>query len=101
MGSCVRGFLCLLHNGALSQASGWSIVSPFIELAQQILRFPLVLSLFLAGTMSSQPFILSSPLSVRKVCWKRSFRFFATVCGGACVFFSGFHSCFVCGNEGV
>ena len=52
MGSCVRHFLCLYHSDAFFlRYQGGPLSSSFIELAQQILRSPLVLSLFLVGTL--------------------------------------------------
>ena len=69
MVSCVHGFLCIYHRDILSQASVWSIVSSFIELALQIPRSPLVFSLFLAGTRLSQPLVSYFPLSLMKDRW--------------------------------
>ena len=71
MVSCVQGFLCIHHSNTLSQASVWSIVSSFIELAQQILRSPLVFSLFLAKVVAAFSFV--SPLSFMKDRWRRGF----------------------------
>ena len=90
MVSCVQGFLCIQHSDTLSQASVWSIVSFFIDLARQILRSPLVLSLFLAGTRLSQPLVLYSPLSFMKDRWSRSFDLRHRVWWTLCLLIGGF-----------